>query len=137
MPWVRLDDGMYTHPKIGEVSAPARWLLIASICYSNQNATDGRLSRGAAESVGFMPQPGKAIAELVAVGLWERDGAGYRIHDYDQYQPSREKILRDRKAAAERQARFRNGSGHGSGNGARNGVTDGVTDGATDGVTAP
>ena len=114
MPWVRLEDGMYTHPKLVDISVFARWLLVASICYSNQNATDGVLSRNAAESVGMIRDPVEAIQELLDVGLWERHGSGYRIHDYHQYQPSREQILRDRASAAARQARFRNNSRNGS-----------------------
>jgi hypothetical protein len=124
MPWVRLDDGMYTHRKLVDVSVQARWLLVASVCYANQNATDGKLSQHAAETVGMMRDPDAAIEELLAVVLWERDGAGYRIHDYHQYQPTREKILADRAANASRQARHRARNGS-------NGVTDAVTDGVT------
>lgn len=126
MPWVRLDDGMFTHRKLVDVSVEARWLLVASICYANQNATGGKLSRRAAETVGMIAEPAVAIQELLAVVLWEPDGAGYLIHDYLQYQPTREKILADRAANASRQARHR----------ARNG-SNGVTDGVTNGVTEP
>jgi hypothetical protein len=130
MVWVRLEDGLYTHPKLVEVSPAGRWLFIASICYSNQNATDGRLTQAAAESIGMIKQPGRAIAELVRTGLWERADDCYLIHDYLNYQPSRTKILHDREAAAARQARFRaNASPR---NGSRNGVTHAVTNGETE-----
>jgi hypothetical protein len=114
MPWVRLDDGMYTHRKLVDVSVPARWLLVASICYSNQNATGGKVSRRAAKTVGMIEDPDEAIAELLDVVLWEPDPDGYLIHDYEQYQPSREKILHDRELAAARQARYRANSHNGA-----------------------
>lgn len=146
MPWVRLDDGMYTHPKVISLTPSARWLFVAGICYANQNATDGFISRSAAEGVGMIRQSGRAVAELVSAGLWERSGSGYVIHDYHDYQPSRDKILADRRAAAQRQQRWRTGdrgpesggldrAGGAGRNGARNGVTNGVSNAVTDGVT--
>lgn len=35
---------------------------------------------------------------LVRVGLWERDGFGYYVHDYEKYQPTKEQVETDRAA---------------------------------------
>ena len=114
MPWVKLEDGFYTHPKLLSVSVSARWLFVAALCFSNQNATDGVVSVGAADGIGCIQHARRAVEELVAAGLWEPDPEGYRIHDYHLYQPSREKILHDRALAAERQAKWRNNAGNGT-----------------------
>ena len=50
---------------------------------------------------------------------------GYQIHDYAEYQPSREKVVAERKKTAERVNRWRE----------RNGVTNGVGNGV--GTPAP
>ncbi len=50
------------------------------------------------------------------------DGDGWVIHDYWQYQFTKEQVVRDREAAAVRQANWR--AAH---NGSSNGVTNGVS----------
>jgi hypothetical protein len=44
------------------------------------------------------------IDQLVRVGLWQEVDGGYRIHDYDEYQPTKAQVLfeREQKAAAGR-----------------------------------
>ena len=57
------------------------------------------------------------ISRLVDVGLWEEvtDGtdakhprvSGYRIHDYGDFQPSKEQVLRERELTAARVSKFK------------------------------
>jgi len=35
---------------------------------------------------------------LVRVGLWRNEGSGYRVHDYEQYQPTKAQVEADRAA---------------------------------------
>jgi hypothetical protein len=49
------------------------------------------------------------VKELEDAGLWNRMNTGWEINDYLKYNPSAEKIKAERKAAAERQARSREG----------------------------
>jgi hypothetical protein len=42
----------------------------------------------------------------VARALWLETDDGWQIHDYLDFQPSREKVIRERKAKAERQQRW-------------------------------
>ena len=57
------------------------------------------------------------IKRLVEVGLWDvvRDGTepkhlrvkGYQVHDYEQYQPSRAQVLKERELTAKRVSKFK------------------------------
>lgn len=40
------------------------------------------------------------IGHLVRVGLWEEVAGGYRIHDYEDYQPTKAQVIADRAAKA-------------------------------------
>lgn len=105
MPWFRVDDQLHAHPKVlalfdGPCAGEALglWLLAGSWCA--MNLTDGELPGGALRRLGFGPE---AAAELVRVGLWDAlEAGGYRFNDWLTYNPSREKVLSDRDAAAKR-----------------------------------
>ncbi|KKL89691.1 hypothetical protein LCGC14_1912240, partial [marine sediment metagenome] len=38
------------------------------------------------------PKAIKLAARLIEVGLWERNGTGYAIHDYLDYNPSKKEL---------------------------------------------
>jgi len=117
MPWVRLDDQFYQHPKLARVGPLGIAMQVAGLCYCNHYLTDGTIPWSAAQSLlswQFIDDEDKryrigiscgmkgedATAEfviglLVDAGIWEEDMGGYRIHDYDKYQPSREDALRE------------------------------------------
>lgn len=125
MTWVRLDDGFAGHPKMEAVGPLAGWLHVAALCYCAQYLTDGRIPKTKALKLTDVPKPRTQIARLLAEGVWDEDGDSYVIHDYLVYQPSREKVMAERDAAARRQRRSRQ----------RHGVTDTVTDDVTDDVS--
>jgi hypothetical protein len=70
----------------------------------------------------------RAAAALVRVGLWLDHPEGWQFHDWQQHQPSREKVLgeRERKAQNKRDSRNNGKGGH-----------QHVTAPVTGGVTAP
>lgn len=107
MTWVKLDDHFAGHPKIEAVGPLAAWLHVAALCYSSQYLTDGRIPKPKALKLTDIPKPKAHIDRLVAENLWEDDGDSYVIHDYLVYQPSREKVLAEREAAAERKRKSR------------------------------
>lgn len=122
MTWVRKDDQMPIHRKVAPLSDAAYRLNDEAICWSSRNLTDGRI---AAAELSDISKRGRAktAAELVARQLWHPadyrcDGEqcpppgpdGWVIHDYWEYQPSRERVLADRRAAAARQKRARDRS---------------------------
>lgn len=126
MAWVRIDDRFDEHPKIAALEAAAVQAFIFGLCYCNRNLTDGFIPR----AIGARFQR-RAVKALEAGGLWERTDTGWRLHDYLEYQPSRQEVERERARGAERQARHR-GS-----NAQDNGVSNGVTEGVTNGLVTP
>lgn len=107
MPWGRLDDGLYDHPKLdalGRSKLPAVGLWTLSISWSNRRLTDGFVPADRIRALGGT----KAIAELLAdVGLFDRVEGGYAIHDFLTFNDSAETVQARRDAAAERQRRHR------------------------------
>ena len=107
MTWFKVDDSFHSHPKIAATSLAALGLWAVAGTWSGDHLTDGfvpdhmvpLLSRGASE----------LVTELVERGLWTRTKGGYRYHDWAVYQPTKERVERERKANAERQARRRQG----------------------------
>jgi hypothetical protein len=108
MPWVRFDDQFPIHRKVEGLSDAAFRLHISAIFWCARNLTDGFVPVEDLESAvpRRMRRPGKFVAELVARRLWTEVDDGWQIHDYLDFQPSREKVERERKAKAERQARW-------------------------------
>ena len=132
MSWVKIDDGFVEHPKIAKVGMIGAWLQLQALCYANRNLTDGFIPTAIAES--FMrfgtirvddetavqwtvgehsgmqgldlpdvPWP----AKMVEAGLWEAVPHGYLIHDYSEYQPTKEHVLAERAKWATYKAKRR------------------------------
>jgi hypothetical protein len=135
MPWVKIDDHFDEHPKMQQVG-PVGWgFWLAGLAYCNRNLTDGFIPWSKAKTLcsfqvaeddgtlwelarssGYAAEDLSAewvIGLLIDAGLWEEveNGKGridgYRIHDYSEYQPSKEQVLAERSANADRQSRFR------------------------------
>ncbi len=85
MVWVRLDDGFTDNPKIAALSDAAFRSFITALCYCNKNLTDGLVPALIAKQVAAP----RVLIELTTAVIFERVGANYRVHDYDQYQPSK------------------------------------------------
>ena len=115
--WVKIDDHFDEHPKLAAVG-PIGWgVWLAGLAYANRNLTDGFIPHAIAEGIGGrwrvrIPQGdgreqvwrinrssgmhGEDLesewiaALLVQERLWEEVPGGYLIHDYADYQPTRE-----------------------------------------------
>lgn len=92
MSWVRLEDTFPEHPKILSVDPEAAWLFVQGLCYANRNLTDGLIPKRAAVAMAGAHHT-RLIAQLVSSRLWESEREGYRIHDYHEYQPTRQAVL--------------------------------------------
>ena len=94
MSWVKLDDKFTGHTKVLAAGPEAAWLHIEGLCYCAQQETDGVILDTALVMLTqySKPKAGKLAARLVEVGMWERNGAGYVIHDYLDYNPSRKEL---------------------------------------------
>ena len=134
MTWVRVSDDFMDHPKVIELGADAPvavTLWLAGLGYCNRYLTDGHLPAGIVPRLTALP-PGdlkRAADALVSVNLWELREGGYQVHEYAEYQWSRERVLAERTANRERQARWRDEHG--------NGVTNGVSNGERNGRPIP
>lgn len=122
MPWFKIDDGFWSHPKTLQLSdgAQALWVRAGSWCMAH--LTDGVIPPFALPVLGAKR---RFIDELVTVSLWIRDADSYRFHDWEKYQPTRESVEADRDAAAERKRKSREKSRQQSRRDI--GVTDGVS----------
>jgi len=107
MPWGRLDDGLYDHPKLDalgrdRLAAVGLWTLAISWC--NRRLTDGIVPADRIRLLGGTT----ALAErLVEVGLFDRRDEGYAVHDFLAFNDSAETVRSRRDVAAERQRRHR------------------------------
>lgn len=117
MTWVRIDDAMPEHPKLLAAGPLAFALDVAAICYSARNGTNGRIPRAKVRllldlsdvRIGRAKVDPIALAEkLVECGRWHRDGDDYVIHDFAEYNFTREETedraleLREKRRAAGR-----------------------------------
>lgn len=132
MPWVKLDDRFPSHRKIALLSDRAFRLHVAAICWCAENLTDGRITDRELTLVTRVRGVKATAKQLEDAGLWDRTDDGWAIHDYLDYNPSRDQVLADRKKNAERQEKFRrrkNGKpvppdgSNAPSNGSSNGVT--------------
>ncbi len=100
MAWI--DDRIWCHPKLADVSKPARWGFVAGICYSSGFQTRGQLTNGQITQIGIA---GRERLELVQAGLWHETQGGIEINDWGNHNSSRDdKRAKDR----ERKRRQRN-----------------------------
>lgn len=85
MPWGSVDDGLYDHPKLdalGSSKLPCVGLYMLAISWSNRYLTDGFVPTSRVQKLGGTV----ALAEkLVQVGLFERAGEDYRVHDFHDF----------------------------------------------------
>ena len=121
MAWVKIDDHFDEHPKHAQVG-PVGWgVWLAGLAYCNRNLTDGFIPVSVAEAIGGkwrvrveqedgriqVWQMGRSCGAsgddldgewvtslLVQAKLWEVVDGGYLIHDYHEYQPSKEDLQR-------------------------------------------
>lgn len=113
MAWAKLDDAFAEHPKVVGLPDAAFRLHVHALCYASRNLTDGAIPVGALR---LLRGTQRQVAVLVSVGLWERAGPGWAIHDYLHYNPSRTNVETRRQELTEMRRR----AGQASGNKRRN-----------------
>jgi hypothetical protein len=105
MPWVRIDENAMDHPKIGGLSDGAFRLWVQALAYCQKYLTDGVVSLVALKGLrAYSPSRRSA---LVAAGLWCEAENGITVHDYLQWNESREHVMRVRQLARERIQKLR------------------------------
>ena len=109
MSWFRCDDQLADHPKVMALDAlrvPAIGLWTLCGTYCARHLTDGFVPRGVAVMYGGRDAK-KLTDALVRSGLFVVVDGGWRLHDYLDWNPSREKVLAERAAAKARMEKRR------------------------------
>jgi hypothetical protein len=108
MPWAKFDDRYPWHRKVRPLSDAAFRLDVSAVCWCAENLTDGLIEPEHLTLVSDVKRPSKAAAELVKTGRWHGAGhdcpscpdvspGAYVIHDYLDFNPTREKVEKDRE----------------------------------------
>lgn len=109
MAWIRIDDQLFAHPKIRcawQADRASIGLHLLALSYAGAYLTDGTIDdQFVREMIPGQRQRHRAITALEHAGLWERNGATWRIHDYLKYNQSRADVLDRRRADSARKAR--------------------------------
>ena len=119
MTFAQLHDGFYRNAKVKRVDSVGKWMWVASIGYANEHLTDGFVpveALGELTELDSKPRA-KVAAKLVEVGLWETAEGGWKIHDFLNWNLSREQVLKRR---AENLARVNKHRGNVASNGESN-----------------
>lgn len=120
MTWFRLDDSFHSHPKVIAAGNEAIGLYVRCGTYAAQHLTDGLVPKDIVLLYGSTA----LAATLVQARLWHRARGGWTIHDYLEYNPSREAVEKLRKSNAARQRRWQEAQHNAVTNGSPNGVAN-------------
>lgn len=108
MTWVRIDDQFFFKPRARQAGKDGRALFWAGLCFCAANLTDGVIVTPSLPFVAAMAEVELNVADLlVKVGLWAAHDHHYEVVDYLTYQQSRQQVIAEREAAAERKRRQR------------------------------
>lgn len=106
MSWLRLDDKFTRHRKVAALSDAAFRVHVTALGHAAEFETDGRISTADLVVMPSLPRGVKltrAIEKLIEADLWHEDGDGaWQIHDFLDWNPSREDRNAKRNAARER-----------------------------------
>ena len=102
MTWARFDDGFPGHRKVRRLTDGAYRLHTTAICHCAHDLTDGLVTPEDIEDMPSIRQAEKRIIELIRRDLWSVVPDGWMIHDYLDYNPSREQVMAERESARER-----------------------------------
>ncbi|MGH3376013.1 MAG: hypothetical protein ACRDP6_14840 [Actinoallomurus sp.] len=147
MPWARFDDQFPINRKVNGLTDTEFRLHVEAVIWCARELTDGRVGRDELDLVSRIRSPKKHVAMLVIRKLWHLGDEeclstscpahvdnrvdptfdGWMIHDYFEFQFSKEQVLAEREGNAKRQKKWRDQQKqdrNGVTNGARNGVTN-------------
>lgn len=100
MTWIRVDDHFADHPKVMALEGdrlPGLGLWHVAASYSARYLTDGYVPASYVKA----HAPQRLINRMVSVGLFDPVEGGYLLHDWLEYNPSRDAV---REAQAKKRA---------------------------------
>lgn len=104
IPWFKVDDALAMHMKAFMAGNRALGLWVRAGSWSMHQLSNGFIPREVVQALGG---DWDDAAGLINAGLWQEAEGGYMFHDWAEYQPTREQVLAERAAAAERKRRSR------------------------------
>jgi hypothetical protein len=118
--WARIETSLARHPKMADLSTPDCWGYLELVLWCVENRNDGAFNGRAMVTVwsrvgsGLAPlrsrDRSRRLSKLVEVGLLdpvpERGPDAYQVHDFLDYQISREADEQRRELQRQRQARY-------------------------------
>src|SRR3990167_190543 len=104
MAWVRIEDAVADHPKHLQAGPAASWLWLCGIAFCQRQLTDGFIPSAALPILGVAHGVKALVDRLVAARLFDVVDGGYRVHDYHDFNDTREAALA-RKALTQQQRR--------------------------------
>lgn len=102
MTWMKIDDGIFDHPKILRAGGDATLLYLAGIAYASRNLTDGFIPLVKLATLTDRAKPEKLANHLIKIGLWELAEDGFAVKDYLQYQRAKSTVVQQRETAKKR-----------------------------------
>jgi len=99
MTWFKVDDTLALHPKVLDAGNKAMGLWVRAGAWSAQQLTDGFVPT---QVVGMLGGTRADAQRLTDARLWVAEPGGWRFHEWSDRQPSRDKVVAERDAAAER-----------------------------------
>jgi 5-methylcytosine-specific restriction endonuclease McrA len=95
MPWVRIDENAMEHPKVAALPDSAFRLWVTGLAHCQKFLTDGKITANALKTLRtFSP---KRSRQLIEAGLWvESDTGDVHVHDYLEWNDSRQTVLDNR-----------------------------------------
>jgi hypothetical protein len=101
--WMRIDVHYFNHPKVIQLPIPAQLLYLRAVGYSKLHLTDGMLSTPAIRSIACdlaASIPGTDVLhtidgwvdQMVLAGLFERAETGVTIHDFLEWNQSKQEV---------------------------------------------
>lgn len=108
--WARLDDALIDHQKVftaGELLGPngaaiAIGFYAIALMWSNKQLSDGHLSKAVIKSFRHVKNPLAVADALAQAGLFDKNGNGYVIHDFSDFNPSAAAVKTRRREDAKR-----------------------------------
>lgn len=109
--WIPLDVRFPRHRKVVRLSRELRYRHIEALCLCREMDNGGHLSREEVDDLMRDLTPRKrvqAVDALVEAGLWDQNGSGWYMHDWDDWNDALdERRARDRERKREERRRKR------------------------------
>jgi hypothetical protein len=105
--YAQIDDGILERLLVLGVDEDAANLYLRAIVWCNRNLTDGWIPKTAITSISQSKLALRRAGHLVEKGRWIDHGDRWEVHDYLDWNDSRETVLARRARAREHMANVR------------------------------